>query len=146
VSEIKSEIKAELLLEDFPSRISDTLRRRDTAGHGHVNNVVFPSYCDNGRANVIYDPEYVALTPGLVLFVARLAIDYRAELFWPGTVEIGTGIRSVGRTSVTFFQGLFQNGKCAATAETVLVQVEMETSAKVPFTAETRDWLLKRAV
>ena len=90
-----------------------------------MNNVVFPSYCDNGRANVIYDPEYVALTPGLVLFVARLAIDYRAELFWPGTVEIGTGIRNVGRTSLTFFQGLFQSGKLVATAETVLVQVEM---------------------
>ena len=128
-------------LEHYPSQTFDKLRRGDTGQHGHVNNVIFPAFCETGRAEIVRHRELIALTPGFVLFVARFAIDYRAELFWPGRVEIGTGIAAIGRSSVTFAQGLFQNGSCAATAETVLVQVDGSTSRPVPLDEDTKTWL-----
>ena len=135
--------KPGLPLADFPSQTFDKLRRGDTGQHGHVNNVIFPAYCETGRAEILRHPEFIALTAGFVMFVARFAIDYRAELFWPGQVEIGTGIAAIGRSSVTFSQSLFQDGRCAANAETVLVQVDDNTSRPVALAAETKAWLAK---
>lgn len=140
-----SDARAEVTLENFPSRTFDKLRPSDT-GRGHVNNLIFPAFCETGRSEILRHPEFAALTPGFAMFVARLAIDYRAELFWPGTVEIGTGVKAIGRSSVTFSQALFQNGRCAATAETVLVQVDGNTSRPVPLAEATRAWLAKFAL
>ena len=56
------------------------------------------------------------VTPGFSFVIARIAIDYRAELFWPGRVDIGTGVKMVGNSSVTFLQALFQGEKLAAGA------------------------------
>jgi acyl-CoA thioester hydrolase len=134
---------AEMPLAAFPSRSFDKLRRGDTGQHGHVNNVIFPAFCETGRAEILRHPEFVALTEGFVMFVARFAIDYRAELFWPGQVEIGTGVAAIGRSSVTFGQSLFQNGKTVADAQTVLVQVDGKTSRPVPLAEATKAWLAK---
>ena len=133
--------QAGLALQDFPSRGFDKIRRGDTGQHGHVNNVIFPAYCETGRAEILRHPEFIALTAGFVMFVARFAVDYRAELFWPGQVDIGTGVKTIGRSSVTFCQSLFQNGRTAAHAETVLVQVDQNTSRPVPLSEATKTWL-----
>lgn len=130
-------------LGDFPSRTFDKLRRGDTGQAGHVSNVIFPAFCDTGRAEIVGHPEFAVLTPGMAMFVARFAIDYRAELFWPGQVEIGTGVKTIGRSSVTFGQALFQKGKYAAQAETVLVQVNRETSRPVPLAEPAKAWLAR---
>jgi acyl-CoA thioester hydrolase len=136
-----SEVKSEWPLARFPSQTFDKLRRCDTGQHGHVNNVIFPAFCETGRAEIVRHPEFIALTPGFVMFIARFVIDYRAELFWPGTVEIGTGVKTIGRSSFTFSQGLYQNGKCVAIAETVLVQVDGNSSRPAPLAAATKLWL-----
>ena len=42
--------------------------------------------------------------------MVRLDIHFRAELRWPGTIEIGLGVVKFGRTSVTFDQVVFSEG------------------------------------
>ena len=39
--------------------------------------------------------------------IARLSLDYLGEILWPGTVEIGTAVKAVGNSSLTFTQALF---------------------------------------
>ena len=39
--------------------------------------------------------------------MVRLDIHFRAELKWPGTIEMGLGVSKFGRTSVTFDQVVF---------------------------------------
>lgn len=134
--------KPELKLEDFPARTYDKIRRGE-AVENHVNNILYPSFYDTGRTEITHDPALVELMSGNVWFVAHFAIDYHAEMQWPGTVEIGTGIRAIGRSSVTFYQALFQDGICAATSECVMVQVDPNTRRPAAFTDAAKEWLGK---
>jgi acyl-CoA thioester hydrolase len=84
--------KPELKLEDFPARTYDKIRRGE-AVENHVNNILYPSFYDTGRTEITHDPALVELMSGNVWFVAHFAIDYHAEMRWPGIVEIGTSIR-----------------------------------------------------
>jgi acyl-CoA thioester hydrolase len=114
-------------IEAFPCRTFDKLRYGDTDRQGHINNAVFATLFETGRVNVFHEGETPLLAPGFSFVIARIAIDYRAELFWPGRVDIGTGVKAVGNSSVTFAQALFQDGRLAATAESVVVQVDAVT-------------------
>jgi acyl-CoA thioester hydrolase len=125
-------------LGDFPARTFDKLRYGDTDRQGHINNAVFATLFETGRVNVIHEGETKLLKPGFSFVIARIAIDYRAELFWPGRVEIGTRVKAVGRSSVTFSQALFQDGKLAAMAESVVVQVDAVTRKAVALDDEVR--------
>jgi hypothetical protein len=62
----------------------------------------------------------------------RLELDFCGELTWPGQVAIGM---SVGRTSITLAQGLFQHDRCVALARTVIVQVDDDTHRATPLSA-----------
>ncbi len=49
--------------------------------------------------------------------MVRLDIHFRAELHWPGKIELGLGVTKFGRTSVDLFdQVVFSEGKCVASA------------------------------
>jgi acyl-CoA thioester hydrolase len=119
-------------VESFPARTYDKLRYGDTDRQGHINNAVFATLFETGRVSVFHDPAQPILQPGRSFVLARTIIDYKAELFWPGNVEIGSAVKAIGNSSVTFVQALFQAGKCAATAECVVVQVDGATRRSAP--------------
>ena len=68
--------------------------------------------------------------------VARIAIEYLGEMHLPGEVECGTLVRRIGRTSLTFGQALFKDGKCAAVSETVMVIVDADSRRPLPLAPE----------
>jgi len=121
----------------YPAWARDTVRYADTDRQGHVNNAVFATFCETGRVHVLYRPDRLA-PPGCEFVLARLALDYRAEINWPGEVEIGTGVKAVGRSSVTIAQALFQEGRCVATAETVVVLMDEATRRSTPLPDKAR--------
>lgn len=117
-------------LEQFPSRTYEKLRYRDTDHNGHVNNAVFSTMLEAGRVDIFFaeDAKRKGLpSEGCTLVVVSLSINFLAELLWPGTVEIGTRITKIGRSSVTIENGLFQNARCCATGITVVAQVNLTT-------------------
>jgi acyl-CoA thioester hydrolase len=122
----------------------DKLRYGDTDRQGHVNNAVFATFCETGRVSFLYDEELNLRGPGANFVVARLEIDYRAELFYPGQIDIGTRVLSIGRTSFRVGQGIFKGDTCAATAETVLVLMDDATRKAKPLTPQLRTWLEAR--
>ena len=65
-----------------------------------------------------------------------LDIHFRAELHWPGTIEMGLGVAKFGRTSVTFDQVVFSNGRCVASAQSVTVLIDRMTRKPTPLTPE----------
>ncbi|MXQ12759.1 acyl-CoA thioesterase [Microvirga makkahensis] len=125
------------LLEGYPHRTSAEIRYADLDRQGHVNNAVFATYSEIGRVAFMYDPDRPLAPPGTSFVIARLVIDFRAELFWPGTVEIGTGILRIGRSSFTLAQGIFNKGRLAATAECTIVLVDGRTRRSTPLPPET---------
>ncbi|WP_046868736.1 acyl-CoA thioesterase [Microvirga massiliensis] len=126
-----------LPLDAYPSHTSTDIRYADLDRQGHVNNAVFATFCEIGRVAFLYDPERPLAPDGTSFVIARLAIDFRAELFWPGTVEIGTGVLSVGRSSMTLAQGLFNEGRCVATVEGVIVMQDEATRRSKPLPPDT---------
>lgn len=132
----------DLAITDFPLRARDKLRYGDTDRQGHINNAVFSTLLETGRVELIYDPASPLAGPGAAFVIARLEIDFRAELLWPGEVETGMRVASVGTSSVRLEQAIFQNGRCAASAVTVIVQVDEATRTSRPLSAAARERLL----
>jgi acyl-CoA thioester hydrolase len=119
-------------LDHFPLKAYDKLRYGDTDRQGHANNAVFVTLLETGRVEILYDPDAPLASPGCEFVIVNLTLDFRSEITWPGRVDIGTGVAEVGRSSVTFEQALFQDARLAATAETVVVQVNRATRRSEP--------------
>ncbi len=119
-------------MDDFPIRSTDKIRFRDTDQLGHVNNAVFSTFFETGRAELLVHPERRIADEGASFVIASLFLEYYQEITWPGEIEIGTRVLNVGRSSVKLEQGLFQNGLCVARAESVLVQISDATRNSTP--------------
>lgn len=122
-------------LAQFPAHSYDKLRYADTDRQGHVNNSVFSTALETGRVELLHAPDTGILEAGKAFVIARLELDFRGELTWPGQVAIGTKVESVGRSSITLAQGLFQRDECVALASTVIVQVDERTHRATPLSA-----------
>lgn len=119
--------QAELPLKDYTLWTYEKLRYADTDRQGHVNNAIFATMLETGRVELLYNPEDPLYDQDCTFVIASLHLDLQHEITWPGRVEIGTRVATVGRSSMTIEQGLFQNGQCAATARTIIVQTNEST-------------------
>ena len=123
-------------LEDFPYRLTDNVRFADLDPNQHVNNAVYATYFETGRVTLMKDRSNGLMPAGLGWIMVRLDIHFRAELRWPGTIEMGLGVARFGRTSVTFDQAVFSDGKCVASAQAVTVLIDESTRQPTPLTEE----------
>ena len=133
-------------LEDFPFRVTDNVRFADLDPNHHVNNAVYATYFETGRVTLMKDKSYWHLPEGLTWIMVRLDIHFRAELKWPGVIEMGLGVSKFGRTSVTFDQVVFSEGRCVASSQSVSVLIDDVNHKPQPLTAEIvrnfKRWLL----
>ena len=125
---------AEPRLEDFPYRIIDNVRYADLDPNQHVNNAVYASYFETGRVTLMKDHARGLMPPGLSWMMVRLDMHFRAQLRWPGQIEMGLGLVKFGRTSVTFDQVVFSEGKCVASAKSVSVLIDAVSHKPMPLT------------
>ncbi len=88
------------------------------------------TFLETGRVDLIEGRSW--RDGGASFVIAHLAMDYVAEVFWPGTVDIGTSVLKIGRSSFTLSQAVFQSGRLVATAETVMVYVDNSTHRSTP--------------
>jgi acyl-CoA thioester hydrolase len=112
--------------------VEDVLRFRDTDKNGHVNNSVFSVLCESGRVNLFglkFDP---LLRPGTFYVIARLVIDFRAELHYPGRVNTATWLNRVGRSSMGLKQAIVSEAGVAAESEAVCVLMDGATRRPMP--------------
>lgn len=134
-------------LDDYPLRLDDNVRFADLDVNGHVNNAVYASYFESGRVILIRDTANGLTPAGANWVMVRLDIHYRAELHWPGTIETGLGVRRLGRTSVTFDQVVFSQGRCVASAQATTVLVDSRTRKPTPLTSSVIDkfqrWMMR---
>ena len=132
-------------LDDFPYRLSDNVRYADLDPNGHVNNAVYATYFETGRVTLMKDRSLGLTPPGLNWIMVRLDTHFRAELHWPGAIELGFGIAKFGRTSITSDQVVFSQGRCVASAQAVNVLIDDATRKPVPLPdelkAKLRPWL-----
>lgn len=111
-------------VEDFPHRIVETMRFADTDRNGHITSSVFAICCQSGRLALLSDPARAVTPPSSQFVLARLVLNYRREMHWPGAAEVGTRVERIGRSSIVLAQALFQNDRCVATAQSVAVLMD----------------------
>jgi acyl-CoA thioester hydrolase len=133
-----TDLNANPLLEDFPYRLTDNVRFADLDPNQHVNNAVYATYFETGRVTLMKDLKFGLMPSGLAWIMVRLDIHFRAELKWPGTIEMGLGVSKFGRTSVTFDQVVFSETRCVASSQSVSVLIDEISRRPVPLTDEIR--------
>ncbi|WP_186395177.1 thioesterase family protein [Stappia sp. TSB10GB4] len=119
-------------LAAFPLRATDKLRYGDTDRQGHVNNAVYSTFLETGRVELLSSVAGGLAEPGAAFVIARLELDFLAEGLWPGVVEIGTAVETVGRSSFTLEQVICQDGRVLARARSVVVQMNEQTRRSQP--------------
>ena len=126
------------LLSDFPYRLTDNVRFADLDPNQHVNNAVYATYFETGRVTLMKDLKFGLMPEGLAWIMVRLDIHFRAELKWPGSIEMGLGVSKFGRTSVTFDQVVFSDSVCVASAQSVSVLIDEATRKPTPLTHDIK--------
>ena len=135
-----------LAVEDFPFQSYDKVRYADTDRQGHVNNAAFSTYLETGRVEFLYDPKYSLVAGNTSFVIASLSLRFESEINWPGKIDIGTGVTRIGNSSLSLYQGLFQDGRCVATAETVIVQIADGNRKSYPLSDDAKDFLSRHFI
>lgn len=111
----------------FKFRNMDKLRLTDVDHQHHVNNAIFAVLYTSIRHNFLRAHVRPLVAPTDMFAMVKITIEYLAEMHYPGEVETGILIRRFGRTSITFGQAMFKDGKCASVAEAVMVLLDPVT-------------------
>jgi acyl-CoA thioester hydrolase len=117
------------------------VRYADTDSNGHVNHAVFLSYFETSRVGTTRNPEIGLLEQGENFNVVRVEVDYKAELRFPASVDVGLRAVKYGRSSFRLGQAVFDGDKCLCIEEVVLVFMDRATRKSKPLSAKMIAWL-----
>jgi acyl-CoA thioester hydrolase len=112
------------------------LRFGDTDRQGHINNSVYATLYESGRFEFFQEGFRKSEDGRHGITLARVAIDFRIELYFPGTVSVGSRILSVGKSSLQLGQAIFKDDICHSISESVLVFIDLSTRRSTAFTKE----------
>jgi acyl-CoA thioester hydrolase len=108
----------------YPIRSTEKLRFADTDCNGHISNAVLAVCCQNARMEVLFGPSRAPVPDGAHFVIARVQLDFLAEMHWPGTVESGTRVEQVGRSSIVLAQVLLRKDRYVARAKFIVVLID----------------------
>ncbi len=117
-------------MDGFPFVRRERVRFRDCDAFGHVNNAVYSTYLEEARIGVLGELSQFIL--------ARVEIDFRAELRAGEEVEVGTRCSRVGTKSFELEHELHAGGRVVAHARSVLVSYDYARGESVPVPDELR--------
>lgn len=130
-------------LSVFPVVISLPVQWGDQDLFGHVNNTVYfrwfesarIAYLDRARLSDLMSRERI----GPIL--AAIGCNYRRQLTFPDTVDVGSRITRIGRTSLTMAHAMRSRRHAAIVAdgESTIVVFDYRTQQPAPVPKEIRD-------
>lgn len=117
-----------------------TVRYSDLDTVRHVNNARYLSYIEDARVAFFRATGVpTRMRHGWGRVLARTEIDYLAPIYLePEPVEIATWVESIGNSSFTLRQVVFQHQAIRAQARVVLVGVDHDTQRSRPLSDEER--------
>ncbi len=117
-------------MPEFPFVHREHVRFRDVDAMGHVNNAVYSTYLEQARIGVLGDLEPFIL--------ARVEIDFRAELRSGEQIEVRTRCARVGTKSFELEHQIWTGDRLVADARSVLVGYDYQTGSSVPLSDAQR--------
>lgn len=136
---------ARLSLETYPFTVDVPTRFADLDPLRHLNNVRLAEIYEEGRVRLhMAMAVEAAREKGSRTVIAQLTVRYLAEGFYPAVLQAGGGVSRIGGSSYEIAQGLFQDGRCIGTCDTVLVYTREGRSTPLPEALRARltDYLL----
>ena len=116
--------------ETFPWIQREHVRFRDCDAMGHVNNAVYSTYLEQARIGILGDLEPFIL--------ARVEIDFRAELRADEDVEVRSRCSDIGTKSFELEHQIWTGDRMVAEAKSVLVGYDYTVGGSVPLTENQR--------
>lgn len=114
----------------------------ETDALGHINNTVLPVWFEIAR-----EPIFRLFTPDLDtnswrLIVARIDVEFTAQLKFGADVELKTYLEKVGNSSMVVHHEAWQNEVIAARGKAVLIHFDYQQEKSVPIPEDIREQLL----
>jgi acyl-CoA thioester hydrolase len=118
----------------FRHRTRLEVRLGDLDPFGHVNNAVIATYVEQGRVLYLRDVLGTGADPVSMPFIlARLEIDYLAQILFTDPVEVLSRVDWIGRSSVHMSHLLTgREGRELARSEAVLVAFDYTIEKPMP--------------
>ncbi|ATY85387.1 acyl-CoA thioesterase [Kyrpidia spormannii] len=123
--------------------VISTVRVRycETDAMGHVNNVSYLIYLEQGRTDFMREiRKDLGREVGIVL--ASIRCDFRAPCYFDDELQVRTEIQRVGKTSITMSQAILKGDQLVAEGESVIVHVDPVVQRPVPIPDDLRQVLM----
>lgn len=121
----QKEQPARRVLGNYASIVPFRLLFCDMDALRHINNGATARYFEECRAaqGMMVFGQGAMASPNIErqILLAASQLDYLAQAFYPGTIEIGTAIGRIGTSSWQIVQAAFQNGRCFALCQCSMV-------------------------
>ncbi|MFH5831061.1 acyl-CoA thioesterase [Halalkalibaculum sp. DA3122] len=136
----------------FPHWITIPVRFRDLDPLNHVNNAIFSTYYEEARIHFIRQVPVLSkkIESGYSFVLASLHIDFIKPAEYPGDLLIGSGIKSIGNTSITSFQAIYdaENHALLSVAEASGVWFNLETKrpTRIPDIGDSDKFVLNETL
>ena len=104
----------------------------ETDAFGHVNNTVVTGWFETAREPIfrLFMPNMDIQTMKLIL--ARVEVDYVAQIYYGSDVTVHTGIEKIGNSSFVVWHEAFQHGKTVARGKAVQVHFDHASQKSEP--------------
>ena len=141
-------IKPDYNIDTFPHWAEIPIRFRDLDPLNHVNNAIFSTYYEEARIEFIQEVGQLAeqLENGYSFVLANIEIAFVHPVEYPATLLIGSGIKSLGNSSITSFQAVYtaEEKKLASVAEAhgVWFDLKKQRPSRIPDLPEKGKYLL----
>ena len=119
-------------MSEFPYVHREIVRYRDADAFGHVNNAVYLTYLEQARNAWLRELGLVSGVADITMILARVEIDYRAQLEIDEEVEVRVRCSRLGTKSFELEYELRVDGRVVAEAKTVLVGFDYERNETTP--------------
>jgi acyl-CoA thioester hydrolase len=121
-------------------------RFSETDALGHINNTVVPNWFEKAR-----EPLFRMFTPDLdpkkwQLIIARIEVDFKAEIFFPADVTIKTWLERIGQSSMSIVQQVWQENKLCAEGRSAMIHFDWQEKKARPIPEVIRQQLVEHLI
>lgn len=123
-----------------------TPRFGDIDGLRHINNCMLPQWFELAREPLfrLFHPDLSL--EGWQLIMARISVDFVAQMRLGSDIEIRTYVKKIGRSSMTVYHEAWQSGQIGAKGEAVIVYYDFVNQKSLPIPEDIRKSLERHMV
>lgn len=118
----------------------------DHDSYGHVNNVVYYSYCESAITAFLVEQGTLDIASSPVIgLIVNSGCTYFSSICFPDEITVGMRISRLGNSSAQYELALFRNDEqeAAAAAHIIYVYVDRASNTSVPIPDSVRTVLAR---